>query len=84
MPKKADADVPHTVTIMYNKGDDDLHFKSRASADAAVEKIREDLSSTYPTNIITVEDDHGKTINFRNKNFDRTISKPTTVLEGWP
>ena len=70
---KKEIDVPHIVTLVYTKGEDYLNFKSKANADAAVERLREDAASP-PGTIITVEDDNGKTINFRNRNFDRTIT----------
>lgn len=81
MPKSKDPGVPQAVTIMYNKGEDHLQFESKPNADAAVKQLLEDVSTSVQSSIITVEDDVGKTINFKAGNFVRTIAKPTS--EGW-
>lgn len=75
MPKAKTTDVPHSVNIIYSKGDDSLRFDSKAHADAAVKKLLEDVDEN-PHGIITVNDDAGKTINFKAHNFVRTIAKP--------
>jgi len=77
MTKPKDPDIAQTVKIIYSKGEDVLHFSSKANADAAVSAMLEDVTGSLSNAIISVEDDNGKRINFKAGNFVRTISIAT-------
>jgi hypothetical protein len=63
----------HRVTIYFKRAYDEMFYKSKESATAAVAKLKEDAAGYGD---VTVEDDFGKVIDFRADDYSRAVTIP--------